>query len=61
MKKGYFVIYDKIDTQYKVYARNDVVSDEVRKAIIEEYEKAKKQRQKELEELNKKLEAEKNK
>ena len=52
---NYFVIYDKIDTQYKVYCRNDIVSDEVRKAIIEEYEKAKKQRQKELEELNKKM------
>ena len=46
--KGYFVIYDKIDTLYKVYARNDVTTDEIRKMIIDEYEKAKKARQEEL-------------
>lgn len=46
---GYFVIYDKIDTLYKVYARNDIVTDDVRKMIIDEYEKAKKTRQEEME------------
>ena len=39
---GYFIIYDKIDTLYKVYARNDVTTDEIRKMVIEEYEKSKK-------------------
>ncbi len=53
--EGYFVIYDKIDTLYKVYARNDVASDEVRKMIIDEYEKAKEARKKQLEEMTEKL------
>ena len=52
---NYFVIYDKIDTQYKVFCRNDIVSDEVRKMIIDEYEKAKKEREKELNKLNEQL------
>ena len=58
---NYFVIYDKLDTQYKVFARNDLATDEVRKMIIKEYEKAKKERQKELEKMNEQLKNNNNK
>ena len=38
---NYFVIYDT--TPYRVYARNDVTTDEIRNLVISEYEKSKKQ------------------
>lgn len=39
---NYFIIYDTAITGYKVYARNDVTTDEIRKLVISEYEKSKK-------------------
>lgn len=44
---NYFVIYDDISTGYKVYARNDITSDEIRKMVIKEYEKSKQEKIKE--------------
>ena len=38
---GYFVIYDTALTGYKVFARNDITTDEIRELLIEEYEKSK--------------------
>lgn len=38
---NYFVIYDSIDYQYRVYARNDITTDEIREYVIQEYEKSK--------------------
>ena len=38
---NYFIIYDSIDYLYRVYARNDVTTDDIRNYIIEEYEKSK--------------------
>ena len=43
---NYFVIYDKINTGYKVYARNNVTTDEIRNLVISEYEKSKQNRDK---------------
>ena len=40
---NYFVIYDTAALGYKVYARNDITTDEIRQLIIDEYEKSKKQ------------------
>ena len=39
---NYFIIYDDAETGYKVYARNNIIDDDVRELIIEEYEKSKK-------------------
>ena len=41
---NYFVIYDMIDNGYRVYARNDVTTDEIRNMVIAEYEKSKQNR-----------------
>lgn len=38
---NYFIIYDSVDYLYRVYARNDVTTDEIREYIIKEYEKSK--------------------
>ena len=38
---NYFIIYDSIDYLYRVYARNDVTTDEIREYVIQEYEKSK--------------------
>ena len=38
---NYFIIYDSIDYLYRVYARNDVTTDEIREYVIKEYEKSK--------------------
>lgn len=42
---NYFIIYDTLATTYKVYARNDITTDEIRNYVIEEYEKSKKNNQ----------------
>ena len=39
---NYFIIYDSIDYLYRVYARNDVTTDDIRNLVIQEYEKSKK-------------------
>ena len=55
---NYFVIYDDLSTRYKVYARNTIVSDELRIMLMEEYAKQMIKRQeeiqKQLDEQNKK-------
>ena len=38
---NYFIIYDTANTMYKVYARNDVTTEEIRNYVISEYEKSK--------------------
>ena len=38
---NYFIIYDSIDYRYRVYARNDITTDEIREYVIQEYEKSK--------------------
>lgn len=38
---NYFIIYDSIDYLYRVYARNDITTDEIREYVISEYEKSK--------------------
>ena len=48
--KNYFVIYDNINDGYKVYARNGIVSDELRNMLIEEYAKQMIKRQSEIQE-----------
>ena len=43
---NYFIIYDSIDYLYRVYARNDVTTDEIREYVIEEYKKSMQNRDK---------------
>ena len=48
--ENYFVIYDNINDGYKVYARNGLVSDELRIMLMEEYAKQMIKRQSEIQE-----------
>jgi len=48
--ENYFVIYDNINDGYKVYARNGIVSDELRIMLMEEYAKQMIKRQSEIQE-----------
>ena len=48
--ENYFVIYDNINDGYKVYARNSLVSDELRIMLMEEYAKQIIKRQGEIQE-----------